>query len=99
MPPYGAPRPLHVPEKPWQHLPVDFVTGLPISKGFDAICVFVDRLTKQRHLLPCHTTISVEGLAELFCDRIFRYHGLPESIVSGRGPQLRHASGSTYANV
>jgi len=86
--PYGVLKPLPVPEKPWQHLSVDFVTGLPISKGFDAICVFVDRLTKQRHLLPCHTTISAEGLADLFCDRIFRYHGLPESIVSDRGPQF-----------
>jgi hypothetical protein len=86
--PYGVLKPLPVPEKPWQHLSVDFVTGLPISKGFDAICVFVDRLTKQRHLLPCHTTISAEGLADLFCDRVFRYHGLPESIVSDRGPQF-----------
>ena len=58
------------------------------SLGFDAICVFVNRLTKQRHLLPCHTTISAVGFAELFCDRIFRYHGFPESIVSDRGPQF-----------
>jgi len=25
---------------------------------------------------------------DLFCDRIFRYHGLPETIVSDRGPQF-----------
>jgi len=30
----------------------------------------------------------VEGLADLFCDRVFRYHGLPETIVSDRGPQF-----------
>ena len=85
---YDVLKSLPVPEKPWQHLSVDFVIGLPVSKGFDAICVFVDRLTKQLHLPPFHTTISAEGLAELFCDRVFRYHGLPESIVSGRGPQF-----------
>jgi transposase InsO family protein len=86
--PYGVLRPLSVPEQPWQHISVDFVTGLPPSKGFDAICVVVDRLTKQRHLIPCTTTITAKGLAELFCDRIFRYHGLPETIVSDRGPQF-----------
>jgi transposase InsO family protein len=86
--PYGVLRPLSVPERPWQHISVDFVTGLPRSKGFDAICVVVDRLTKQRHLIPCTTTITAEGLVDLFCDRIFRYHGLPETIVSDRGPQF-----------
>jgi len=49
--PYGVLKPLPVPENPWQHRYVDFVTGLPESNGFDAICVFVDRLTKQRHLV------------------------------------------------
>jgi len=29
-----------------------------------------------------------EGLTDLFCDRIFRYQGLPETIVSDRGPQF-----------
>ena len=64
------------------------MTGLPKSKGFNAICVVVDRLTKQRHLTPCTTTITAEGLADLFCDRIFRYHRLPEMIVSDRQPQF-----------
>ena len=70
--PYGILHPLPVPAWPWQHISVNFVTGLPPSKGYDAICVFVDRLTKQRNLLPCTTTITAEGLADLFCDRIFR---------------------------
>jgi len=86
--PYGVLRPLSVPDRPWQHISVDFVTGLPPSKRFDAICVVVDRLTKQRHLIPCKTTITAEELAQLFCDRVFRYHGLPKTIVSDRGPQF-----------
>ena len=86
--PYGTLRPLLVPAQPWQHISVDFVTGLPPLKGYDAICVFVDRLTKQRHLRPYTTTITADGLADLFCDRIFHYHGLPETIVSDRGPQF-----------
>jgi len=86
--PYGVLRPFSVPDWPWQHISVDFVTRLPPSKRFDAICVVVDRLTKQRHLIPCKTTITAEELARLFCDRVFRYHGLPKTIVSDRGPQF-----------
>jgi len=50
--------------------------------------VVVDRLTNQRHLIPYTTTIALEGLVNLFCNRIVRYHGLPEMIVSDRGPQF-----------
>ena len=67
---------------------MDFVTGLPESQGFDAIWVVVDRLTKMRHLVPCNTTIDSEGLAELFIKEIFRLHGLPDTIISDRGPQF-----------
>jgi hypothetical protein len=56
---------------------MDFVTGLPNSKGHDPIWVVVDRLTKMRHFVPCSTTIDVEGLANLFMTHIFRLHGLP----------------------
>jgi len=85
--PYGFLKPLSVPDRPWQHISVDFVTGLPQSKAYDAICVVVDCLTKQRHLIPYTTTITAE-LGTLFCDRVFHYHGLPETIVSDRGPQF-----------
>jgi transposase InsO family protein len=67
---------------------IDFVTGLPSSNGFDAIWVVVDHLTKLRHFAPYSTTIDAEGLAELFLSNIFCLHGLPETIVSDRGPQF-----------
>jgi len=86
--PYRALRPLSVPDRPWKHVSVDFVTGLPRSNGYDAICVVVDHLTKQRHLVLCTTTITAEELGVLFYDRVFRYHSLPDTIVSDRGPQF-----------
>ena len=61
--PHGVLRPLAVPDKPWQDISTDFVTGLPSVEGYDAICVIVDRFTKQRHLIPCTTTIDVERFA------------------------------------
>ena len=45
---------------------MDFVVGLPWSNGCDAIWVVVDRLTKQRHLVPCTSTVDAKDLADLF---------------------------------
>ena len=67
---------------------MDFVVGLPESDGFDAIWVVVDRLSKQRHFVPCTSTITAEGLVQLFLDHVFKLHGLPTSIISDRGPQF-----------
>jgi hypothetical protein len=67
---------------------MDFMTGLPISDGHDTIWVVIDRLTKMRHFIPCSTTVDTKELANLFVTNIFRLHGLPDSIISDRGPQF-----------
>ena len=85
---HGELKPLRVPARPWADISMDFVVGLPPSEGYDSIWVVVDRLTKQRHLVPCHSTIGAEGLADLFIQHVWRLHGLPTSIVSDRGPQF-----------
>jgi hypothetical protein len=83
---FGVLRPLTVPVKPWQDILMDFVTGLPEWEGYDAIWVVVDRLSKMRHFVPCHTTIDIRGLAEMFLKDEMRLHGLPKTITSERGP-------------
>jgi len=47
----GKLRPNEVPEKPWQHISVDFITKLPISKGHDSILVVCDRFSKISHFV------------------------------------------------
>ena len=55
--PYGLMVPLQVPQRRWTSIGIDFITHLPITTtGFDAIAVFVDRLSKRVHLAPCHDT-------------------------------------------
>jgi transposase InsO family protein len=86
--PFGVLRPLPIPERPWQDISMDFITGLPWSDGCDAIWVVVDRLTKERHLIPCRTDVDAKELANRFIAHIFRLHGLPLTIISDRGPQF-----------
>ena len=86
-------RPLPVPNAPWHDILVDFVGPLPVSDRYNMIMVVVDRLTKMRHYIPCtaketNKGTSAPAMAQLFLDHMFRLHGLPETIVSDRGPQF-----------
>ena len=49
---HGKLQPLEIPMWKWERITMDFVTKLPkTAKGFDAIWVIVDRLTKRAHFL------------------------------------------------
>ena len=77
-----------MPEKPWMHLMVDFITKLPVVVGKDAILVVYDRLSKITHFVTTTEGTLAEGLVRLFRDNVWKLHGLPESVVSDRGPQF-----------
>ena len=68
----------------WENISMDFVTGLPKSKGYDSIFVVVDMLTKMTHLFPVHKDDSAKDIAHVFMKGIFVYHGLPRRIISDR---------------
>lgn len=83
----GLLKQLPIPTKNWSDISMDFVSksGLPLSRNkFDNVWVIVDRMSKQVHLIPCHTNINAEQCANLYLDRIFRHHGVPRTIVSDR---------------
>lgn len=87
--PAGLLQPLPVPEWKWEHIAMDFVTGLPrTSGGYDSIWIVVDRLTKSAHFLPVKTTYGAAQYARVYVDEIVRLHGIPISIVSDRGAQF-----------
>jgi len=86
--PVGKLMPNSIPEKSWMHISADFIMKLPLAQGYDAILVVVDRLTKMVHFIPTTEKTSVKGLAQLFRDNVWKLYGLPESIISDRGPQF-----------
>lgn len=83
--PYGLLQPLQIPEKPWESVSVDFITQLPPSEKFTAICVFVDRYSKMAIFIPTYNTIDAEGTCDLFLRHVFCHFGFPANIVSDRG--------------
>jgi hypothetical protein len=87
--PAGLLHPLKIPVWKWEEIDMDFITRLPHTyKGYDAIRVIVDRLTKVVHFIPVKTTYKGSQLAELYMAQIVCLHGVPKKIVSDRGSQF-----------
>ena len=85
--PLGTLQPLPIHEWKWEHIIMDFVSGLPRTQtGNDSIWVVVDRLTKSAHFLPIKVNYSLDKLAEIYVREVVRLHGAPSSIVSDRDP-------------
>jgi hypothetical protein len=60
---------------------MDIVTRFLESKGFDAIMVIADWLTKQHYLIPCHTTANAKDVAGIYLQEVWRHHELPSDII------------------
>src|SRR5258705_4652261 len=80
--PYGLLKQLPIPSQPWESISMDFIEQLPMSEGFTAILVIVDRLTKQSLFIPIHDTVDAPQLAQLFLTHIFLKHGAPGHVTS-----------------
>ncbi len=81
-------HPLPIPNCPWTHLGIDFITDLPVSDGHTCILVIIDRFSKFCCLIPLTDLAKALQTAELLFNRVFRYYSIPEDIVSDRGPQF-----------
>jgi hypothetical protein len=66
---------------------MDLITGLPKSKGNNAILTIVDHGCLQAAIfLPCSSTITGAGIAQLYLEHVFQWFGLPQKIISDRDP-------------
>jgi hypothetical protein len=76
-------------QRPFQQITMDFITDLPLSDGFDSIFVVVDQgLSKGVILCACNKTITALQTADLFIRDVFKQFGLPDVMISDRGPQF-----------
>ncbi|XP_035547399.1 uncharacterized protein LOC118348925 [Juglans regia] len=79
----GLLQPLQILEWKWEHIFMDFVTGLPRTlSGQDAIWVIVDHLKKIAHFVHIKLSYKLEKLAELYAQEI-ESDGIGEDSVKG----------------
>ncbi len=70
---------------------MDWITGLPVSHGYDAILVCVDKFTKRPKYIATSVTSTAQQAAEEFFEHVVRHHGVPKTIVSDRDPRFTGA--------
>ena len=77
MAPPGKLQPLDIPNMPWVDVSADFITDLPLSKGYDLILVVVDHFSQEVEFIPCNKTVTVLEMAKLYLFHVWKNHGLP----------------------
>ncbi|KAL0401908.1 UNVERIFIED_CONTAM: Transposon Ty3-G Gag-Pol polyprotein [Sesamum latifolium] len=98
--PSGWLQPLEIPELKWEHITMDFVTGLPRTRqGHDSIWVIIDRLIKSAHFIHVRTTYTLDKLVTIYIEDIVRLHGIPVSIVSDRDPRFTSRFWNSFQQV
>jgi hypothetical protein len=75
--------------KPFSHITMDLITGLPMSRGHNAILTIVNHgCSRAAIFLPCSTTITSTSIAQLYLENLYRRFGLPQKIISDRDPHF-----------
>jgi hypothetical protein len=73
--------------RPFQSIAMDLIIGLPMIKGKDAILTIIDQGCSQAAIfLPCSTTITGPGIAQLYYNHVFQWFGLSTKIISDQDP-------------
>jgi Integrase zinc binding domain/Integrase core domain len=75
--------------RPFASCSVDLITDLPPIDDCDSILVVLDRgNTKGAILIPTAKTLTQEGAGQLLLDNLYKRFGLPDKMLSDRGPQF-----------
>jgi hypothetical protein len=83
---------------PFQQVAMDLITGLPMCKGKDAILTIIDHgCSRATIFLPCNTTVTGAGIAQLYMDNVYRWFGLPTKVISDWDPQFTSHFGCTLS--
>ena len=68
---------------------MDFITDLPPADGYDSLLTVVDQgLSKGVILIPTTKTVTAEETGQLLLDNLYKRFGLPDKMISDRGPQF-----------
>jgi len=84
---------------PFQQVALDLITGLPPNGPHDSVLTIVDhRCSRAAVFLPCATTITGPGVAQLYFDNVYRWFGLPSKVISDQDPRFTSHFGCALAN-
>lgn len=77
-----------VPNRRFDHIHVDLVGPLPLSRGHSALFTIVDRFTRWPEAIPMTGDTSAAACARVLVSHWVSRFGVPSDISSDRGPQF-----------
>jgi len=84
---------------PFQQVALDLIIGLPPNGPHDSVLMIVDHGCSQAAVcLPCATTITGPGVAQLYFDNVYQWFGLPSKVISDRDPRFTSHFGHALAS-
>src|SRR5260221_202387 len=91
--------PNKVPDRCWQVISIDMIRELPGSKGYNAVLMVVDCLSKWIHAIPTVTSLDSAGVAWLFLEHIWHHHGLLKEVISDHGDRKSTRLNSSHTVI
>jgi hypothetical protein len=80
---HGLYTSLPTPDKPWESISMEYMSGLPSTKrGNDYVFVVVDHFSKMAILAACKNNIIIEATAKILFKRVSVHFRIPQTIVS-----------------
>ena len=84
----GELYPLEVLEELWQEINIDIIGLLSKSKDKNAIVVILDQFTKRIRLKVTTMVVSLEKIAKIYWDEIWKLHRVLKQIFSNERLQF-----------
>jgi Integrase core domain len=82
----GLLQPIPIPDDPWSVVSMNFVCGLPKSRGKDVLVVVIDKYIKYYHLIALTHPFKAKEVAQEFLDCIYKLNVLPSKLITDRDP-------------
>jgi hypothetical protein len=80
--------------RPFSQIAMDLIMGLPQVNGKDIILTIVDHgCSRVAIFLPCSTTITGPGIAQLYLQNVYPWFGIPTRVISDRDPRFTSQCG------
>ena len=59
-----------------------------MSQRFNIIYIIINHFSKQIHTIPINTKLTLERIAKIYWDNVFKLYGILRKVISDQGPQF-----------
>ena len=93
----GELQPLEELSKKWNHVAIDFVTGIPLYEDKDTILMVIDKATKMCHFITCAKIVSTKDVTRLYWQNVGNYIVSYKLLLATETRDLWASFGQNYS--